>query len=190
MNLMTGWAETTWPSSRQPMFPLTDQSPRETACCPDHSLRGPASASIAADAFIAPTAVIIGDVEIGPRASVWYGCVPGAGRYQQHPYRGRDQSPGRHRHPCQSSRPEGMDPAGPARLSGHDHRGPHHRSAIWRCCMACTLADESFVGMRASVIDGALCGGSRRHGRGRRPGHAQQAGEEAASSGAGSLRRS
>src|SRR5215813_3872374 len=30
---------------------------------------------IAADAFIAETAVIIGDVEIGSGASIWYGCV-------------------------------------------------------------------------------------------------------------------
>ncbi|MFD1379139.1 gamma carbonic anhydrase family protein [Fodinicurvata halophila] len=27
------------------------------------------------DAFIAETAVIIGDVEIGPASSIWYGCV-------------------------------------------------------------------------------------------------------------------
>ena len=30
---------------------------------------------IAADAFVAPTAVIIGDVEIGSGASIWFGCV-------------------------------------------------------------------------------------------------------------------
>jgi gamma-carbonic anhydrase len=30
---------------------------------------------ISGDAFVAPTAQIIGDVEIGPQASVWYGCV-------------------------------------------------------------------------------------------------------------------
>ena len=30
---------------------------------------------VAEDAFIAPGAVLIGDVEIGPRASVWYNCV-------------------------------------------------------------------------------------------------------------------
>ena len=30
---------------------------------------------VAASAFIAPTAVLIGDVEIGPDASVFYGCV-------------------------------------------------------------------------------------------------------------------
>ena len=31
---------------------------------------------IAADAYIAPGAVIIGDVEIGPRANIWFGCSP------------------------------------------------------------------------------------------------------------------
>jgi carbonic anhydrase/acetyltransferase-like protein (isoleucine patch superfamily) len=30
---------------------------------------------IAPDAFIAPNAVLIGDVEIGPQSSVWFGCV-------------------------------------------------------------------------------------------------------------------
>ena len=30
---------------------------------------------IAADAFIAETAVIVGDVEIGAGASIWYGAV-------------------------------------------------------------------------------------------------------------------
>lgn len=30
---------------------------------------------VAASAFVAPTAVLIGDVEIGPDASVFYGCV-------------------------------------------------------------------------------------------------------------------
>ena len=30
---------------------------------------------IAADAFIAPNAVIIGDVEIGSQASIWFNCV-------------------------------------------------------------------------------------------------------------------
>jgi gamma-carbonic anhydrase len=33
------------------------------------------SPRIAADAFIAPNAVIIGDVEIGPQASIWFNCV-------------------------------------------------------------------------------------------------------------------
>jgi carbonic anhydrase/acetyltransferase-like protein (isoleucine patch superfamily) len=30
---------------------------------------------VAADAFVAPTAVLIGDVTVGPRASIWFGAV-------------------------------------------------------------------------------------------------------------------
>jgi len=30
---------------------------------------------VAPDAFVAPTAVLIGDVEIGPKAGIWFGCV-------------------------------------------------------------------------------------------------------------------
>jgi gamma-carbonic anhydrase len=33
------------------------------------------SPKIGADVFIAPTAVIIGDVELGAGASIWFGCV-------------------------------------------------------------------------------------------------------------------
>lgn len=31
--------------------------------------------SVASDAYLAPTAVLIGDVEIGPQASIWFGAV-------------------------------------------------------------------------------------------------------------------
>lgn len=31
--------------------------------------------SVAEDAFVAPSAAVVGDVEIGPKSSVWYGCV-------------------------------------------------------------------------------------------------------------------
>jgi carbonic anhydrase/acetyltransferase-like protein (isoleucine patch superfamily) len=30
---------------------------------------------VAPDAFIAPTAVLIGDVEVGPQSGIWFGCV-------------------------------------------------------------------------------------------------------------------
>jgi carbonic anhydrase/acetyltransferase-like protein (isoleucine patch superfamily) len=30
---------------------------------------------VASDAFLAPTAVLIGDVEVGPEASIWFGAV-------------------------------------------------------------------------------------------------------------------
>jgi carbonic anhydrase/acetyltransferase-like protein (isoleucine patch superfamily) len=30
---------------------------------------------IASDAFVAPTAVVIGDVEVGPQSGIWFCCV-------------------------------------------------------------------------------------------------------------------
>jgi carbonic anhydrase/acetyltransferase-like protein (isoleucine patch superfamily) len=30
---------------------------------------------IAPDAWVAPTAVVIGDVELGPQSSIWFGCI-------------------------------------------------------------------------------------------------------------------
>ncbi len=41
---------------------------------PVYSLDG-VSPRIAADAWIAPNAAVIGNVEIGPGASIWFGCV-------------------------------------------------------------------------------------------------------------------
>ena len=31
--------------------------------------------SLASDVFVAPSAAVIGDVSLGQKASVWYGCV-------------------------------------------------------------------------------------------------------------------
>lgn len=33
------------------------------------------SPRVAPDAFIAPGAILVGDIEIGPKASIWYNCV-------------------------------------------------------------------------------------------------------------------
>lgn len=42
---------------------------------PAASGAGPAAVSIHPTAFVAPGAVVVGQVTLGPRASVWYGCV-------------------------------------------------------------------------------------------------------------------
>ncbi len=41
----------------------------------DRSTRWTASAHGPPDAFIAPNAAVIGDVEIGPEFGIWFGCV-------------------------------------------------------------------------------------------------------------------
>ncbi len=77
---------------------------------------------IAPDAFIAPTAVIIGDVEIGPRASVWYGCVLRGDTNSIRIGAETNLQDGTVIHVNHS--PEGME-RGAAWLC-HHHRGPHH----------------------------------------------------------------
>jgi carbonic anhydrase/acetyltransferase-like protein (isoleucine patch superfamily) len=105
---------------------------------------------IAADAFIAPNATIIGDVEIGSGASIWFGCVlrgdvchirVGAGTNLQdgtivHVNHARDGD-------------QGMPTLiGAGVVVGH--------AALIH---ACTLEDGAFIGMRATVMDMAVVEG-------------------------------
>lgn len=99
-----------------------------------------ASPRIAADAFIAPGAVIVGDVEIGPGASVWYNCVLRGDVNRIIVGRGSNIQDGTvihvsARHPV---------------IVGED-------VLVGHLCMlhGCTLRDRSFVGMRATILDGA-----------------------------------
>jgi carbonic anhydrase/acetyltransferase-like protein (isoleucine patch superfamily) len=98
--------------------------------------------TIAADAFIAETAVVIGDVTIAPRASIWYGCVlRGDVNYIRVGERTNIQD-GTIIH----VRGRGM----PTVIGADVTIG--HRALLH----ACTLEDGSFVGMAATVMDGAV----------------------------------
>lgn len=100
--------------------------------------------SIHPSAFIAPGAVIIGDVEIGPDASIWYGCVlrgdtnairVGARSNVQ------DGTVIHVDHPSIGGLPT---------LIGDDVLVGH------RCMLhGCTVEDGGFVGMCATMLDGA-----------------------------------
>lgn len=94
------------------------------------------------DAWIAPGAVVIGDVWVGAGASIWFGCVV---RGDTHHIRigarsniqdGSILHVARGTHPC---------------LIGADVTVGH--AAIIH---ACTLMDRAFVGMGATVLDGAV----------------------------------
>jgi carbonic anhydrase/acetyltransferase-like protein (isoleucine patch superfamily) len=102
---------------------------------------------IAADAFIAETAVIIGDVEIGPGASIWYGCV----------LRGDSNSI------RIGARTNIQD--GTVIHVNHEREGAAGTRTVigagitvghMALLHACTLEDGCFVGMKACVMDGAV----------------------------------
>ncbi|MBO1073758.1 gamma carbonic anhydrase family protein [Roseomonas marmotae] len=98
--------------------------------------------SIDPTAFVAPTAAVIGDVELGPDSSVWYHCVL---RGDTHPIRVGARSniqDGTIVHVAAGTLPA---------LIGDD-------VTIGHACIihACTLKNHAFVGMGATVLDGAV----------------------------------
>jgi gamma-carbonic anhydrase len=98
---------------------------------------------IAPDAWVAQTAVIIGDTEIAAHANVWFGCV----------LRG-DIAPirvGAH-----TNIQDGTIVHVSSQLKEGTRIGAH--VTIGHMCLihACTLEDRSFVGMKACVMDGAV----------------------------------
>ncbi len=98
---------------------------------------------IAAAAWVAPNAVVIGDTEIAPHANVWFCCVL---RGDIAPIRIGEYAniqDGTVVH-VSSELPEGT------RIGAHVTIG--HMSLIH----ACTLEDRCFVGMKACVMDGAV----------------------------------
>lgn len=110
---------------------------------------------IAEDAFIAETAVVIGDVEIGAGASIWYGCV----------VRG---DVNRIRIGARTNIQDGTvihvnsDPAGDYRQTGGGMPaliGEDITVGHMALLHACTLEPGAFVGMRAVVMDEAVVEG-------------------------------
>jgi carbonic anhydrase/acetyltransferase-like protein (isoleucine patch superfamily) len=97
---------------------------------------------IAADAFVAPNAAIIGDVEIGAGSSIWYGCV----------LRG-DVAPIRvgARVNIQDGTIVHVSSVSGGTVIGDDVSIGH-----LALIHACTLESGSFVGMGAIVMDGAV----------------------------------
>ena len=100
------------------------------------------SPRVAADAFVAPTATLIGDVTVGARSSVWFGCVlRGDTNFVRVGARSNIQD-GTIVHVAHGTLPA---------IIGDDVTVGH--AAIIH---ACTLHDGAFVGMGATVLDGAV----------------------------------
>jgi gamma-carbonic anhydrase len=100
------------------------------------------SPRVAADAFVAPTASVIGDVEIGALSGIWFHCVlRGDTNFIRIGARTNIQD-GTIIHVNAGSFPT---------IIGDDVTVGH--AAIIH---ACTLKDRAFVGMGATVLDGAV----------------------------------
>jgi carbonic anhydrase/acetyltransferase-like protein (isoleucine patch superfamily) len=99
-------------------------------------------------AFIAPGAVLIGDVEIGPNASVWYGCILRADTNRIVVGAGSNLQDGTICHVDDEARGGTPVLIGENVLVGH------------RCMLhGCTVEDGGFVGMGATVLDEAVIEG-------------------------------
>ncbi len=98
---------------------------------------------IGKNVFIAPTAVVIGDVQIGDDSSIWYGTV----------LRG-DMAP--IRIGCQTNIQDNSvvhtDHGHPATIG--DRVSVGHRAVVH----GCTLEDEALIGIGAIVLNGARVG--------------------------------
>lgn len=97
---------------------------------------------IAADAFVAPNAVVIGDVEIGPEASIWFGCTI---RGDVHAIRIGARTNIQDNSVVHVTEGRFATHIGANVLVGHG------------CIIhGCTLRDGCFVGMGSTILDGAV----------------------------------
>lgn len=101
-----------------------------------------AAPRIAASAFIAATATIVGDVEIEEQASVWYGCILRGDVQSIRIGRRSNLQDGTIVHVSPEKWPTTI---GAEVLVGHGVM-----------LHGCTLEDDCFVGMRATVLNGAV----------------------------------
>ena len=106
-------------------------------------------------AFIAPGAVVIGDVEIGPESSVWFGCVlRGDVNIIRIGSRTNIQD-GTIIHVAsgaQSARLGKEAPSGGYGTFIGDNVTVGHMTLLH----ACTVESDAFVGMKSAVMDGAV----------------------------------
>lgn len=98
---------------------------------------------LAEDAWVAPTATVVGDVTIGPQSGVFYGAVLRADMETITVGRGSN---------VQDAAVLHADPGYPARIGDHVSIG--HGAVLH----GCTVEDGSLIGMNATVLNGAVIG--------------------------------
>ncbi|KAK1422250.1 hypothetical protein QVD17_25230 [Tagetes erecta] len=101
----------------------------------------------AKDAFVAPSASIIGDVQVGAGSSIWYGCVLRGDVNSISIGSGTNIQDHSLVHVAKSNLPGKVHPI----VIGDNVTVGH--SAILH---GCTVEDEAFVGMKATLLDGVV----------------------------------
>lgn len=94
-------------------------------------------------AFVAPSADLVGDVRVGPEASIWYGCVL-RGDIARIEIGARTN--------IQDLTVVHVDQGCPARVG--ERVGIGHRAIIH----GCTIEDDSLIGMGAILLSGVVVG--------------------------------
>lgn len=117
-----------------PAVPLTGQGPIYT-------LNG-ITPKIAPDAFIAPTAAVIGDVTVGSETGIWFHCLVRGDLEFIHIGARTNIQDGAIIH---------VDSGGMSTTIGDDVTVGHNA-----VIHACTLKNRAFVGISATVLDGAV----------------------------------
>ena len=108
---------------------------------PIFSLNG-VTPKVAPDAFVAPSAAVIGDVEIGPETGIWFHCLV-RGDLNIIRIGARTN--------IQDGTIIHVDSGGLATYIGDDVTVGHNA-----VIHACTLRNRAFVGISATVLDGAV----------------------------------
>lgn len=106
--------------------------------------------NIAKTAFIAETAVIIGDVEIGEQSGIWYNCVI---RGDVNSIHIGDRTNVQDLSMLHVTHKKNADDPGAALLIGNDVTIGHSVTLH-----GCTLQNGCFIGMQAMVMDKAVVG--------------------------------
>ncbi|HVF37813.1 MAG TPA: gamma carbonic anhydrase family protein [Sphingomicrobium sp.] len=102
-----------------------------------------AAPAIEPSAWVAPSADLIGDVRLGPRASVWFGAVI---RADNTPILLGEESN------FQDGSIGHSDPGAPLRIGARVTIG--HQATLH----GCTIEDEALIGMGARILNGAVIG--------------------------------
>jgi carbonic anhydrase/acetyltransferase-like protein (isoleucine patch superfamily) len=104
------------------------------------------------DAFIAETATVIGDVEIGPGASIWYGCVLRGDVNKIRVGAGTNLQDGTILHGNHDRNGDYRETGGGMATIVGEGVVVGHRALIH----ACTVEDGAFIGMGAIILDQAV----------------------------------